>query len=100
MLYANNLTDKYAETGVRNDGTFRVQSIETPLMDDGATPTGQAPFTYRRYGNYMVTPRTIGLDFRYKTAVLIAGGGGVPGPDPGAGPARRRACHSCARLKL
>ncbi len=67
MLYVNNLTDKYAETGVRNDGSFRVSSIETPLMDDGATPTGQDPFTFRRFGNYMVTPRTIGLDFRYRT---------------------------------
>jgi outer membrane receptor protein involved in Fe transport len=56
MLYVNNLADKYAETGVRNDPSFLVSSIE---------PAG---FTYRRHAKYMAQPRTIGLDFRYRTA--------------------------------
>ena len=55
MLFANNLTDKYAESGVREDPSFRVTSIES------AAPT------YRRYAKYAITPRQIGIDFRWRT---------------------------------
>ena len=55
MLFANNLTDKYAETGVREDPSFLVTSIES------AAPT------YRRYSKFATTPRQIGVDFRWRT---------------------------------
>ncbi len=55
MLYADNLTNKYAETGVRNDPSFLVSSIEANA------------FTYRRHSKYAVMPRSIGLDFRWRT---------------------------------
>ena len=55
MLFVDNLTNKYAETGVRNDPSFLVSSIEGNL------------FTYRRHSKYSVRPRSIGLDFRWRT---------------------------------
>ena len=31
---------------------------------------GAANYAFRRYFNYVLTPRTVGLDFRYKFAGL------------------------------
>jgi outer membrane receptor protein involved in Fe transport len=53
-LFADNLFDRYAETGVRLDKSF--------LGSSGGTEN----FTQRRYFKYMATPRAIGLDIRYK----------------------------------
>ena len=51
--FADNLLNKYAETGVRNDTIF--------LGYDGSVNN----FTLRRYFKNVITPRTIGIDFRY-----------------------------------
>lgn len=51
-LYSDNLTDKFARTGVRSDPDF----IDT---------IGVNNFTLRRYYHNVIRPRTIGLDFRY-----------------------------------
>jgi iron complex outermembrane receptor protein len=53
-LFANNMFDKYAETGVRNDTTF--------IGTDG----GANDFALRRYFKNVITPRTVGIDFRYR----------------------------------
>ncbi|MCP4002102.1 MAG: TonB-dependent receptor [Gammaproteobacteria bacterium] len=53
-LFADNMFNKYAETGVRNDTSF----IGT---DDGTNN-----FALRRYFINVITPRTIGIDFRYR----------------------------------
>jgi outer membrane receptor protein involved in Fe transport len=53
-LYSDNLFDRYAETGVRLDQSFL-----------GSTGPSQ-DFQRRSYFKYMATPRTIGIDFRYK----------------------------------
>ena len=53
-LFADNIFNKYAETGVRLDTSY--------LGYDG----GPSNFTLRRYFNNMITPRTIGIDFRYR----------------------------------
>ncbi len=52
-LFADNLLNKYAETGVRNDTSF--------LGYDGSINN----FTLRRYFKNVITPRTVGIDFRY-----------------------------------
>jgi len=49
-LYADNMFDKYAVTGVRTDTDF-IDSI--------------GGFTLRRYYHNTLRPRTIGVDFRY-----------------------------------
>ena len=49
-LYANNLTDKFARTGVRTDAEY-IDSING--------------FDLRRYYHNVLRPRVIGLDFRY-----------------------------------
>jgi outer membrane receptor protein involved in Fe transport len=51
-LYSDNLTNKFARTGVRADRDF----IDT---------LGAPDFTLRRYYHNVIRPRTIGLDFRY-----------------------------------
>jgi iron complex outermembrane receptor protein len=53
-LFADNIFNKYAETGVRLDTSY--------LGYDG----GPSNFTLRRYFKNMITPRTIGIDFRYR----------------------------------
>jgi iron complex outermembrane receptor protein len=53
-LYSENLFDKYAETGVRLDDSLTVSA--GPTQD----------FQLRNYFKYMTTPRTVGLDLRYK----------------------------------
>ncbi|MCZ6895354.1 MAG: TonB-dependent receptor [Gammaproteobacteria bacterium] len=55
MLFVDNLTSKYAETGVKNDPSMLVSSAQS------------LPFTYRRHAKYAVMPRSIGLDFRWRT---------------------------------
>jgi outer membrane receptor protein involved in Fe transport len=50
-LYADNLTDKFAETSVRQDPTF--------VRDVGN-------FALRRYFRDVLRPRTVGIEFRYR----------------------------------
>ena len=52
-LFADNLTDKFARTGVRADTDF----IDTVGANDVAL---------RRYYNNIIRPRSIGIDFRYR----------------------------------
>jgi outer membrane receptor protein involved in Fe transport len=54
-LYVDNLTDKFASTGVRADTDF----IDT---------IGPNDFTLRRYYHNIIQPRTAGLDVRYNFA--------------------------------
>jgi outer membrane receptor protein involved in Fe transport len=49
-LYADNLTNKFAETSVRQDPTF--------IRDVGG-------FSLRRYFRNVIRPRTVGIEFRY-----------------------------------
>ncbi|MBN1238720.1 MAG: TonB-dependent receptor [Gammaproteobacteria bacterium] len=50
-LYADNLLDKFAETGVRLDPSY--------VRDVGG-------FTMRRYFRNVLRPRTVGIEFRYR----------------------------------
>lgn len=52
-LFADNLTNKYAETAAR-DTTANIRSV------------GSYDVAIRRYSKFMITPRTIGLDLRYR----------------------------------
>ncbi|MDH3977217.1 MAG: TonB-dependent receptor, partial [Gammaproteobacteria bacterium] len=58
-LFADNLFDKYAVTGVRNDKDY----IDKRADGDGI---GSNQFTLRRYYQNVIRPRTIGIDFRYR----------------------------------
>jgi outer membrane receptor protein involved in Fe transport len=60
MLYVNNLTNKYARTGTRQDARARRTAN---FFED---PIANAP-TIRRNFQYGITPRTIGVDFRWRT---------------------------------
>jgi len=53
-LYSNNLFDKYAVTGVRDDRGM--------IMTDGTVNN----FALRRYFQNVLTPRTVGVDLRYR----------------------------------
>ena len=53
-LYGNNLFNKYAVTGVRDDKGM--------IMTDGTVNN----FALRRYFQNVLTPRTVGLDLRYR----------------------------------
>ena len=53
-LFANNLFNKYAVTGVRDDPTF--------IGTDGSPND----FALRRYYQNIITPRVVGIDLRYK----------------------------------
>lgn len=53
-LYADNLWNEEAITGVREDRSYVTRA------------GGASDYAYRRYFNYVLTPRTVGLDFRYK----------------------------------
>lgn len=53
-LYAENLWDKEQVTGVRTDRSLVTRA------------GGLSDYALRRYFNYVLTPRTVGLDFRYK----------------------------------
>jgi outer membrane receptor protein involved in Fe transport len=57
-LYANNLWNEEQVTGVRADRSLIGRA------DGGFDPTVQ--YAYRRYFNYVLTPREIGLDLRYR----------------------------------
>lgn len=57
-LYADNLTDKFAETASRADPS----AINTVLPSD---PGDTWSFESRRYYRNVIRPRTIGLEFRY-----------------------------------
>jgi outer membrane receptor protein involved in Fe transport len=50
-LFADNLTDKFAETGVRLDPTA-IRNV--------------AGFDVRRYYRYVLRPRVLGIEFRYR----------------------------------
>jgi outer membrane receptor protein involved in Fe transport len=50
-LYVDNLTDKFAETGVRLDPTY-IRNVNG--------------FDLRRYYRDVIRPRTLGIEFRYK----------------------------------
>jgi outer membrane receptor protein involved in Fe transport len=60
MLYVNNLTSKYARTGSRQDARAR------RTANLFGAPIANAP-TIRRNFQYGITPRTIGVDFRWRT---------------------------------
>ena len=53
-LFADNIFNKYAETGVRLDPSYLGSDF------------GPNDFQMRRYFKNMITPRTIGIDFRYR----------------------------------
>jgi iron complex outermembrane receptor protein len=57
-LYANNLWNKEQVTGVRADRSLIGRA------DGGFDPAVE--YAYRRYFNYVLTPREIGLDLRYR----------------------------------
>ena len=67
MLYAKNLFDKFAVTGVRRDADYLDKRGE-PLPPNGQGAgifTGGNEFTLRQYHHNVIQPRSIGVDFRY-----------------------------------
>jgi hypothetical protein len=51
QVYIDNLTDKFAETGVRLDPS-RIGDV--------------GPFALRQYYRHVLRPRTAGIEFRYR----------------------------------
>jgi hypothetical protein len=70
MLYAKNMFDKFAVTGVRRDADYldkRGQPLP-PAGQGAGIYTGGEEFTLRQYHHNVIQPRTIGVDFRYNFA--------------------------------
>ena len=57
-LYVDNLWNEEQVTGVRTDRSLLA------VADGGFDPTVE--YAYRRYFNYVLAPRTVGLDMRYR----------------------------------
>ncbi len=67
QLYAKNMFDKFAVTGVRRDPDYldkRGQPAPPAGQGEGIYSFGEQ-FTLRQYHHNVIQPRTIGLDFRY-----------------------------------
>ena len=67
MLYAQNVFDKLAVTGVRRDPDYLDKRGEPlpPAGQGAGIYTGGNEFTLRQYHHNVIRPRTIGIDFRY-----------------------------------
>jgi outer membrane receptor protein involved in Fe transport len=70
QLYAKNMFDKFAVTGVRRDPDYldkRGQPAPPAGQGEGMYSFGEQ-FTLRQYHHNVIQPRTIGVDFRYNFA--------------------------------
>lgn len=64
-LYSKNIFNKYAETGVRDDTS--VIGLDSNFLNPPDYPPGSGgDFALRRYYKNVLTPRTIGLELRYR----------------------------------